>query len=178
MSLGMRRGLIRFVLFGIWGLAFEVCGTGIPRWFEAGEPVMRGYSSIWMFPIYGLLGFLVAPIRDPLKARHIPLVFRAAVYMAGFFIVEYASGMLYLAVGLNQQGADIWHAVWDYSKEPYNLHGQIKASFIPVWYVTGLIVEPLYRWVDTAATALALGMRPEALQSAAGVMQAGQNRVQ
>jgi hypothetical protein len=177
MSLGTRRALIRFLMFGIWGLAFEVCGTGIPRWWEQGEPVMRGYSSIWMLPIYGMLGLLVAPIANPLKARRVPYVFRAAVYMLGFFVIEYLSGMLYLAVGLNVQGGNKYEAVWDYTGAAYNLHGQIQASFIPVWYVTGLMVEPLYRWVDTAATALALGFRADTLPSAAALTQDAENSV-
>ena len=177
MSLGMPRALIRFVMFGVWGLAFEVCGTGIPRWWEHAEPVMRGHSSIWMFPIYGMLAFLVVPLSEPLKKRHVPYVLRAAVYMLGFFAIEYASGMLYLAVGLNKQGGNMYEAVWDYSGATYNLHGQIQAAFIPVWYVTGLIVEPLYRWVDTAATALALGFRAESLQEERCLTQDREDRV-
>lgn len=162
MPLGLRRALIRFTMFGILGNAFEVWGTGLGR-LSWDNFVMRGHSSPWMFPIYGLLGFLVAPISEPLKRWGAPYLARAAVYMLGIFLVEYLSGLLLLLVGLNKLHGNMYEAVWDYSGTPWNLHGQIKAQFIPVWYGVGLVVEPVYRWVDAGATAIALKLRPDTM---------------
>jgi uncharacterized membrane protein len=83
--------------------------------------------------------------------------------MLGIFLVEYLSGLLFLLVGLNKLHGNMYEAVWDYSSEAYNLHGQIKAQFIPVWYGVGLVVEPVYRWVDAGATAIALRLRPDTM---------------
>ncbi len=162
MSLNARRMLTRFVIFGVLGLAFEVFGTGLGQ-LRHGHIVMRGYSSPWMIPVYGMLGVVFWPIAARLRAARIPLPLRAVVYMLGIFAVEFVSGMVFLAVGLNRFNADRNHAVWDYTGEPYSLYGQISARFIPAWYFLGLIAERAYLWVDTWATALALGKRAEQL---------------
>lgn len=162
MSFATRRVLIRFLVFGVLGLAFEVCGTGLGG-LSRGNIVMRGYSSPWMIPIYGMLGVIFWPVASRLRERRIPLPLRAVVYMLGIFAIEFASGMLYLAVGLNKLGADRSHAVWDYTGDPYSLYGQIALRFVPAWYFLGLIAERVYLWVDTWAVALAQHKRAEDL---------------
>ena len=162
MSLNMKRMWIRFLILGVLGLAFEVCGTGFGQ-LSRGHIVMRGYSSAWMIPVYGMLGIIFWPIASRLRAWRIPLPLRAVVYMLGIFAVEFAFGMLYLAVGLNKHGASREFAVWDYTGDPHSLYGQIALRFVPAWYFLGFISERVYLWVDTWATALALKKRAEDL---------------
>lgn len=162
MSLNGKRMAVRFMLFGLLGLAFEVWGTAFVP-YQGNRWLVRGLSSPWMIPIYGLLGIVFEPIRQQLVRRKTPYLLRAAIYMAAIFLVEYAAGMLFLAVGLNQRHASHMDVVWDYSGLPLNLHGQICLLWTPIWYVTGLVLEPLYRWVDACATTLVLGLGAEDL---------------
>ncbi|HNR31350.1 MAG TPA: hypothetical protein PKI11_10715 [Candidatus Hydrogenedentes bacterium] len=162
MSLNARRTWIRFLIFGVLGLAFEVFGTGLSQ-LRRGRIVMRGYSSPWMIPVYGMLGVIFWPIAARLREWRIPLPLRAVVYMLGIFAVEFVSGMIFLAVGLNKIGGSRETAVWDYSGDPYALYGQISLRFVPAWYFLGFIAERVYLWVDTWATALALRKRAEDL---------------
>lgn len=165
MSLNTKRALLRFALFGMLGMLFEVCfmAIGVGR---QGNLSLRGASSPWMFPIYGLIGIILEPIGEPLRARNVPLVFRAMVYIVLFYVVEYASGMLYLTLGINQRGVDNMHTVWDYGWTRYHLHGQVSLDMLPIWYCFCLSLEYLYRPIDTCATALALRLRPETLIAA------------
>ncbi len=136
-----KRVALRFLLFAFLGLLMEVFFTGL----SANDWNMRGHSSPWMMLDYGLLGVVLMPIARPLQRRKIPLVFRAGVYMVGIFVVEYISGRLFTACGLR---------IWNYSKLPYNLHGQITLTFVPYWYGVGLGVEWLYAKVDAVALLL------------------------
>ena len=47
---------IRFLIYGIVGWCTEIMWTGIGSLFK-GDLTLIGWSSIWMFPIYGMLSF-------------------------------------------------------------------------------------------------------------------------
>lgn len=152
--MGFRRTAVRVLLFALIGLLIEVFYTSIAG-FLRGHWDMRGGTSPWMMLDYGILGLAVGPISRALCARRVPLALRAVVYMLGIFLVEYVSGMLFTAVGLH---------IWDYSDLPLNLHGQITAMFIPLWYTLGLFLEFLNRRVDACAVVLVRGIRTEDLE--------------
>lgn len=149
-----RRIALRVLLFALLGLLMEVFFGAIGA-LAHGNWNMRGGSSPWMMLDYGLLGLAVGPIRDALLSRRVPLLLRAAVYMLGIFLVEYVSGELFTACGLH---------IWDYSSLPWNLRGQITATYAPFWYALGLGVEYLYRRVDVCAVVLARGISAEDLE--------------
>jgi uncharacterized membrane protein len=153
-----RRVAVRVLLFALLGLLIEVFYTAIAS-LVRGHWDMRGGTSPWMMLDYGILGLAVGPISSALKARRIPLALRAVVYMLGIFLVEYVSGMLFTAFGLH---------IWDYSDLPWNLHGQITAMFIPLWYALGLFVEFLHRRVDACAVVLVRGISADALEELPG----------
>lgn len=158
MSLSTKRALWRFFMFGMIGLALEVF-VGANGAMRGGNWSLRGASSPWMLPVYGLIGIVLDPIASRLRAKHLPLVFRAVVYMIAIFAVEYISGRIYHACGFIKFGARSMETIWDYSDRPYNLHGVITLTFIPTWYTLGLFLEFLYARVDACATALAFGLR-------------------
>ncbi len=138
-----RKAWVRFLIFALLGLVMEVLFTGISSLISHGNISMRGHSSPWMMLDYGLLGIVTPWLRNPLKAKKVPLPLRAVVYMIGIFFVEYVSGILFHKVlGLR---------IWDYSNLPFNLHGQITLLYIPFWYALGLGLEKLYEWVDKTA---------------------------
>ena len=171
MVLGLKRALYRFLLFGLLGMLLEVFAMA---WQvgQAGNWSLRGASSPWMLPIYGLIGIVLDPIARPMKRRRIPLPLRAVVYVVLIFAVEYVSGRILLHFGINRRDVDNMHTVWDYGWARFNLHGQIALEMAPTWYVLALFLEFLYRRVDLCATALALRLNaatlPEKHAAAAG----------
>ena len=72
----VKRAFWRWIIFGVLGLFFEVCLMSVAVGVQ-GNLSLRGASSPWMFPIYGLIGILLEPIGGPLLARRVPLPFRA-----------------------------------------------------------------------------------------------------
>lgn len=153
-----RQAAWRFLLFALLGLLIEVFFTAAHE-LRGGNWNMHGRTSPWMMLDYGLLGILLMPIARPLIAWGVPLVLRAAVYMAGIFIVEYISGLIFVQFGL---------VIWDYSDKPYNLHGQITLLYAPYWYALGLVVEAIYRRIDAMALVLARGWTRQDLERSAG----------
>ena len=88
-----------------------------------------------MFPIYGLLQPLFEPLHDAMRDR-MPAPARAAVYAAGFFGVEYASGAALRRV--------LGRAPWDYTDARVHLNGLIRPDYAPIWALFGLALEPLH----------------------------------
>lgn len=154
--MNIKRAAVRFLLFALLGLLMEVFFTATGS-LVSGNWNLTGKTSPWMMLDYGLLGVLVEPISGPLIRRGVPLVLRAAVYMLGIFIIEYFSGLLFVAMGLR---------IWDYSHLAYNLHGQITLLYAPFWYGLGLGVEFLYRRVDAIAVLLIRGLSAEQIEKA------------
>jgi uncharacterized membrane protein len=148
------RAIVRFLLFAWLGLLLEVHFTALGS-LAKGDWNLRGQTSPWMMLDYGLLGILLMPIAQPLIARGVPLVLRAAIYMLGIFVVEYVSGMIFTAFGLR---------IWNYSHLPYNLHGQITLLYAPLWWGLGLVVETLYRRIDAFAVVILRGVSAEAVE--------------
>lgn len=79
-----------FLKCGILGWGMEVFWTGLHS-LDCENWKLTGYSSLWMFPIYGMAA-CIGPLSK--KMRKLPLVFRGGIYMTGIFIVEYFSGII------------------------------------------------------------------------------------
>ena len=84
-----KRALLRVLLFACFGSSSNCFSRDSAPEFQ-GNWNLRGHSSPWMMPIYGLLGIVAVPVSD-LKRRNIPFVLRAFVYMLLIFFVEYVS---------------------------------------------------------------------------------------
>ena len=158
MKLQTKRVVTRFLIFGFLGMLMEVCFGALAA-LKNGNWNMHGHSSPWMMIDYGLIGVILMPMARPLIRKKIPLVFRAVVYMLAIFLVEFVSGWIFDLCGLE---------IWDYSSLPYNLYGYITLVFVPYWYGLGLVVEYLYRKVDTVALVLLLGLRAEDIEVSSG----------
>ena len=88
-----------------------------------------GYSSLWMFPIYGSAAFL-APLMRRLQKNCIWK--RGLIYMLCIYLGEYISGRLL-------KNKDM--CPWDYSGCPLQYQGVIRFDFAPLWFLTGLLFE-------------------------------------
>lgn len=151
-----KRLVVRFFLFALLGLLMEVFFTATFAGI-GGNINLRGHTSPWMMIDYGLLGVVLLPIKGALVSWGFPLAARAFVYMVGIFVVEYVSGLVFVAFGLK---------IWDYSHLPYNLHGQITLLYAPFWYALGLGVELLHRKIDAIAVLLLRGLEADDLPEA------------
>jgi uncharacterized membrane protein len=142
-----KRIVLRVILFALLGLLIELFFTSFGS-LAKGNFNMRGHSSPWMMPVYGLLGVCIGPVTEPLKRCKVPLIARAILYMLGIFLVEYIAGAIFYRMGLQ---------IWDYSKRPLNLHGYITLTYAPFWLFLGLWIEYLYKKLDACAVTLASG---------------------
>jgi len=134
----------RFGTYGLLGWCAEVAFTTVGEYAKTRDPRLSGHTSLWMFPIYGLMAPLYEPLHDALRDRA-PAPARAAVYAAGFFAFEYGTGRL-----LRELVGD---APWDYSHAPLHLHGLIRADYLPVWAAAGLAMEHVHDRLDAGELA-------------------------
>lgn len=98
---------------------------------------LKGQTSIWMFPIYGMAA-LIAPISRRISNK--PAVFRGGVYTLGIFTCEYLSGSLLRRHDM---------CPWDYSGKPSNINGLIRLDYAPYWMAAGLIFEKILNIPDS-----------------------------
>lgn len=121
----------RFFIYGLAGWIAETIFTGIGSLLK-GDLTMRSRTYIWMFPIYGLM-ILLEPLHDRIRAW--PVVYRGGVYTLIIFAIEYTTGLILRVL--------IGKCPWNYTG-PYAIDGLITLSFIPVWFVGGLLFEKLH----------------------------------
>jgi len=98
----MSPSLARFLIFGCLGIVCEVFFTAILSIFQTRRLRLYGFSFIWMFPIYGSLAFLFAPVYHTIHNDSI--LVRGLIYMTGIYVVEYVTGTVLTAL----TGGPIW----------------------------------------------------------------------
>lgn len=122
----------RFLIYGLSGWCTEVFWTGFGSMLS-GDVRLRGWTYIWMFPIYGLAVFL-EPIHN--KIRGLPVILRGGIYTVLFFSVEYLTGwLLKTTTGV---------CPWDYSGKVFSVNGFIRLDYAPAWFAAGLLFEKLH----------------------------------
>lgn len=109
----------------------EVIWTGFNSFLKK-DLKLTAKTSIWMFPIYGLVIFL-EPLCDLIYKM--PIILRGGIYSICIFIAEYLSGAILNKFNL---------CPWDYSKSKYNINGIIRLDYAPVWFIAGLVFETVY----------------------------------
>lgn len=118
----------KFIQCGMFGWCIEVFWTGLHSLLKH-DPKLMGFSSLHMFPIYGMAS-LIAPLSAHLKKYS--TFTRGIIYMLGIYAVEFASGTY-----LKKKD----RCPWDYSDTPYHINGVIRLDYAPLWFLTGLIYE-------------------------------------
>ncbi len=158
-------GALRYLVYGILGVAAEVffytlikTGRHVPlvrdfflfNWQVDARldlnhvwdlPILPGFgqSSFWMFFVYGTCAFfLLEPLyRRFVRVRvHVNVFARGLAYGAVITAWEFVSGYLLLWI--------TGYRIWQYT-DAGNLLGMTSLLILPVWGVTGLIVETVYR---------------------------------
>ena len=130
--------LIRFFLYGLLGWTVEILFTAISSKLRGRAEGwrLRGWTYLYMFPIYGLCAPLFEPAHD--RLRHLPWPLRGLIWTAGIFAVEYAAGW-----GLRRATG---RCPWDYALAGarWHVHGLIHLGYAPLWLGFGLALEFLH----------------------------------
>ncbi len=124
--------LIRFMIYGFTGWCTEIFWTGMGSLLR-GDTKLRGWTYLWMFPIYGL-AISLEPVHN--QIRGLPFFLRGGVYVLFIWLIEYFSGW-FLKSTINI-------CPWDYSKTPYSINGFIRLDYAPAWFIVGLLFERLH----------------------------------
>jgi uncharacterized membrane protein len=124
----------RFAAYGLLGWCAEVVFTGIHDFVRNRDNRLPSRTSIWMFPVYGLLSPLYEPLHDAVRDRPVPV--RAAVYALGLMATEYSSGVVLRAL--------LGRAPWDYSSAKRHIDGLVRPDYFPLWAAFGLALEPVH----------------------------------
>ena len=118
-----------FIVCGITGWCLELIFTGILSAVRK-DFSLKGTSSLWMFPIYGMAS-IIKPISFELKKHHVKRTQRG---LTGIFGVELASGSVLKYFKI---------CPWDYSSSQIQYKGLIRADYAPLWFLTGLLFEKI-----------------------------------
>ncbi len=118
----------RFIRCGMYGWCMEVLWTGLHSLLRH-DPKLMGFSSLRMFPIYGMAS-LIRPFSVLLKKCS--AITRGLIYMVCIFAVEFGAGTY-----LKKRD----RCPWDYSESPYQVNGVIRLDYAPIWFLTGLFFE-------------------------------------
>jgi hypothetical protein len=127
--------LKRFAIYGLIGWSTEIAWTGLESLIN-GDLRLLGYSSIWMFFIYGCAVFM-EPIHDTIAGWN--WFFRGIVWLVIIWGMEYSSGLLlYLVLGVHP---------WLYT-DRMAVDGLVTLAFAPAWFAAGLMFERIHRTLD------------------------------
>lgn len=126
----MKKIIHNFIHCGILGWCLEIIFTAFHS-FRRREYTLKGGTSVYMFPIYGMAAFL-APFFRLFRKRSI--WFRGLFYALCIFTGEYITGYLLRKKDL---------CPWDYSRSKWNINGLIRLDYLPFWFVAGLLFERL-----------------------------------
>lgn len=124
----MKKLLKNFYRCGILGWCLEICFTASTKILQK-DFTLKGITSLWMFPIYGL-ACLLKPLYK--KIKYIPWFNRGLIYMLLIFFTEYTSGKILQKHNL---------CPWNYSNRMHQFKGLICFDFAPFWFLTGLLYE-------------------------------------
>ncbi|SEU26213.1 putative ABC transporter permease [Stigmatella erecta] len=133
-------GLGRFIVYGLMGLCIECCFTSVVDLATGvGDLRLKGYSYLWMHPIWGATLLLAEALMGWLRRMRLSRSTRAFIAMAASFAIEYVTGALLVAA--------VGRSPWDYTGSPWSVHGLIRLDYAPLWFLCGLACEPLTRFV-------------------------------
>lgn len=136
----------RFLAYGLAGWCSEIVTTGLRSHGRDGDWRLTGTTYLWMLPIYGVAAVLFEPAYVEARRRGLPWPARGALWTAGIFAVEAASGEAIRAV--------TGEVPWDYARPrgrkpvPRHWRGLVRPSYAPLWFAVGLGMERLHHLLD------------------------------
>lgn len=119
-----------FLRCGFTGWCLEILFTSLHS-LQRREMDLRGTTSLWMFPIYGM-GAIIAPLYRLLHRQS--MFVRGCLYTLLIFTVEFTSGRY-----LTRKDS----CPWNYRRSSWNICEVIRLDYAPFWFLTGLLFEHL-----------------------------------
>ena len=135
----MKKLIKNFIHCGIVGWCLEIIFTALGS-MRRKELTLRGTTSIWMFPIYGLAAFL-SPICKLVQKQH--SFIRGLTYAILIFIAEFVTGSLLMRKEL---------CPWNYQRSKWNINKVVRLDYLPCWIFAGLLFERLIKDNDDSIT--------------------------
>lgn len=128
--------LISFALYAGLGITTEVFFTAISDLIISGnfeDLSLKGYSYIWMFPIYGSTSILFPFFFGMIKKW--PRLARYAFYGVGILFVELIAGFVLEKL--------TGRCPWEY-QTGWHFQGYIRFDYLPLWIGFGVIIEEFH----------------------------------
>lgn len=119
-----------FIRCGFTGWCMEILFTALDS-LRRRDMTLKGFTSIWMFPIYGCAA-VFSPVSRLLKGKAFWI--RGLAYMSMIFSGEYLTGRILEKRRL---------CPWDYSRSRWNIRHLVRLDFAPFWFGAGLLFEKL-----------------------------------
>ena len=110
----------------------EILWTGANSILRRNRKLL-GYTSLWMFPLYGCVLFL-EPLYRLIGVQ--PFLIRGLAYMICIFAFEFLMGWFLRDI--------LKSCPWNYDGKRTSLYGLIRLSYAPAWFIAGLAFEYLY----------------------------------
>ena len=136
----------RFLAYGLAGWCSEIVTTGVRSHGRDGDWRLTGTTYLWMLPIYGIAAVLFEPAYAEARRRELAWPVRGAIWTAGIFAVEAATGE-----AVRQVTGEV---PWDYSRPrgrkpvPRHWRGLVRPAYAPLWFAVGLGMERLHHLLD------------------------------
>lgn len=122
-----------FIIYSFIGWCLETVYATINK----KEFVNRGFLHGPFCPIYGFGTLSIIVLLKPIETNYI-FLFLGSIFLTS--TIEYITGYI-LETSFNST----W---WDYSNEPYNLHGRICLSFSVIWgFVSIFILKVVHPYI-------------------------------
>jgi len=134
--------ILNTLLIACAGLSMEVVFTAFHQRKKSGDWRLKGYTYVWMLPIYASVYPLFRLVYPRVAAW--PLLARGASYVGLIYAVEYASGWALRAA----TGECPWER--EYRGARWSVHDLIRLDFAPAWLAAALIFERLCRALPEA----------------------------
>lgn len=126
----MKTFIKNFITCGILGWCIEILFTALYS-LRKRDFTLKGTTSVWMFPIYGLAA-LLNPFCKLVKGK--PVILRGLLYAFCIYLVELTSGLFLRKKEL---------CPWDYGHSKWHIAHVIRLDFLPNWMLTGLLYEKI-----------------------------------
>lgn len=119
-----------FLFCGLLGWTTEIIFTALHA-LQKRDYSLRGFTSLWMFPIYGFSACLY-PVASFLKKHRVKAFTRGMFYTLCIFTIEFVSGSM-----LDKHK----RCPWNYYRSPYHVRGIIRLDYAPCWFGFSLFLE-------------------------------------
>lgn len=131
--------IVNTFLMASVGVATEVIFTALSSIGKKDWKLFKGYSYIWMLPIYGLSYSLFELLWPHIGDFNI--LVRGIVYLVFVYVAEYSSGWILRKT--------IGKCPWEdhYRSKKWSVNDLIRLDFAPFWLGFMLLFERLYLYL-------------------------------